>query len=97
MRVQCDFSVGFDGEIEDIDMYPDNHLSKRIIRNLLTDVIEDKSLFVGERCKGSVHYSNTTNSVVIKSESCVEVGEDWNDDKWSDNPNIDFPSNRLRV
>jgi len=96
MRVQCEFSIGFDNEIEDIDMYPSNHLSKRMIRNMLNDCVNDKSLPVCERCIGTVSYETKTDRIVIKSKSCVEVGEDWNKDKWSKNETIVFPTDRIR-
>lgn len=97
MKVQCEFSIGFDNEIEDIDMYPDNHLSKKMIENMLNDCVNDNSLPVCERCVGTVSYDNRKNKIVIKSKSCVEVGEDWNKDKWSKNDTIEFPSERLRI
>ena len=95
-KLQCEFSVGFDNEIEDIEMYPNNHLSKRMIRNMLNDLVGDHSLPVCERCEGSVYYDNNKNEVSIKSKSCVEVGEDWNKDKWSKNDIIIFPWERIR-
>jgi hypothetical protein len=96
-RVQCDFSIGFDNEIEDIEMYPDNHLSKRMIRNILNDCVSDHSLPVCERCTGSILYDSKNNEVIIKSKSCVEVGEDWDKDKWSKNDDIHFPNERIRI
>jgi hypothetical protein len=96
MRKQCDFSIGFDNEIEEISMYPNNHLSKKMIENILNDCIDDNTLPVCERCEGSVHYETKGDRIVIRSKSCVEVGEDWNKDKWSKNDDIDFPTNRIR-
>ena len=96
-KIQCDFSIGFDNEIEDIDMYPSNHLSKRMIQNILNDCVSDKSLPVGERCTGSVSFDMGKNIGFITSKCCVEVGEDWNKDKWSKNKTIEFPWSRIRV
>jgi len=97
-KLQCDFSIGFDNEIEDIDIYiPNNHLSKRMIRNMLNDCVTDKSLSVCERCVGSVYYDSKNRESVIKSKCCVQVGEDWNTDKWSKNDDVHFPDERLKV
>ena len=96
-KIQGDFSIGFDNEIEDIDMYPDNHLSKRMIRNMLNDLVGDHTLLVRERCSGTVYYDRKKDEVSIKSKCCVEVGEDWNKDKWSKNDDIIFPNERIRI
>lgn len=97
MKIQGEFSIGFDNEIEDIEMYPNNRLSKRMIRNLLTDLTGDNTLFVGERCKGHVKFENSTSRIVVVSESCVGVGEDWESDKWEQNKSIEFPYHRIRI
>jgi len=97
MNTVCDFSIGFDNEIEDIDMYPDPHLSKRMVRNMLNDLVSDGTIVVRERTTGSVTYDVTTDRVSVESKSCVEVGEDWNDDNWEDNSIIHFPNDRLRL
>lgn len=97
MNTQCDFSIGFDNEIEDIEMYPDNHLSKRMVRNMLNDLVGDGTIVVRERTTGSVSYDVRNDRVSIESKSCVDVGEDWNDDNWEDNPVIHFPNDRLRL
>lgn len=97
MKTQCEFTIGFDNQIEDIEMYPNNHLSKKMIRNMLNDCVEDNSLPVCEKCEGTVEYNSKSNEVTIKSKSCTEVGEDWNKDKWSKNDDINFPYGRIRM
>lgn len=97
MKHQCDFSIGFDREIEDISMYPDNHLSKKMCENMLNDSVSDNSLFVGERCEGTISYDVRNNRVVISSKSCTEVGEDWDSDNWNENNDIIFPNDRIRI
>lgn len=97
MRKQCDFSISFDGEIEEIIMSKNFHFSKRIIQKILSDLIEDGTLFIGERCEGVVKYQQSDDRILVESTSCVSVGQDWNSDVWEKNEVIQYPYDRLRV
>ena len=97
MNVQCDFSIGFDNEIEDIDMYSDVHLSKRMVRTMLTDLVTDGTIVVRERTTGSVSYDVRNDRVTIESRSCVDLGVEYDSDNWEDNPVIHFPNDRIKI
>ena len=85
MNVVCDFSVGFDNEIEDISLYSPLD-SEKSLEKFLNRIIEEKKLRVGERCEGSIFVKDTERFDEIKIEYrwCSDVGEDWNDDVWND-------------
>ena len=77
------FSVSNDGDIEYIDIYlksiEETDLGKKVIK-ILEKVIREKSLELGERTEGEI--IPNSKSIIFKYKVCIEVGEDWNTDKW---------------
>jgi hypothetical protein len=81
MNTICDFSVGFDREIEEVSMYGDNFTEEQMER-FLNKIIEQKKIVIGERCEGNIYLSDDNGSIVVEYKYCLNVGEDWDSDEW---------------
>lgn len=82
MDIICDFSIGFDREIEDVSMYEPQ--SSEGVERFLQKIMEDDKIVIGERCEGSIEVDMKKRIIKIEYRWCSDVGEDWNDDVWND-------------
>lgn len=77
------FSVSNEGDIEYIDIYlqsiEESDLGKQVTE-ILEKVIREQKLDLGERTEGEIIPNRR--SIIFKYKVCVQLGEDWNDDKW---------------
>jgi len=78
--VLINFSVDYSGEIESVNVYPENPEIESFIEETLKRVIDQNLLELGERSEGDIKPNRR--SLVFDYKVCIEVGEDWNDDKW---------------
>ena len=88
----CDFSVGFDNEIEEIVMYDDVNFTEEKMTEVVEKMVKDRRICVGERCEGSIYCDMGIYGVEYKW--CSEIGEDWGSDEWN---NEKFEINILQV
>jgi len=89
MNIICDFSVGFDNEIEDVSMY--NEMSKELVTSLIEKLVHDKKIIVGERSEGTVYVNHdkkrlyrTGTMIKVEYRWCESLGEEEIDDVWND-------------
>ena len=85
-NIVCDFTIGFDKDIEDIVMYDEDGFTKEQMETFINKMIKEKQIVIGEKCEGSI-FSEDRNNVgvfIIEYKWCSEVGEDWDSDIWND-------------
>lgn len=82
MNQICEFSVGFDNEIEEVSMYDEDMYSEQQMIDFIKGLVRDHRIVVGERCEGEVIHDTTTNTLKVQYRYCTEVGEDWDEDMW---------------
>jgi hypothetical protein len=97
----CEFSVGYDKEIEEVVMYDEENFTEERMTEFIEKMIREKQLRVGERCEGSI-YSESRSDVIggimrndievfiVEYRWCKNVGEDWKDDSWVDEQMVFF-------
>jgi hypothetical protein len=81
MNTICDFSVGFDNEIEEVMMYDEDIYSEGDMTDFINGLVRNHRIVVGERCEGSVSLSDN-NTLKVEYRYCSELGEDWDSDMW---------------
>ena len=89
---EFDFSVMFDGDIEDIVRWDDTDLPRELYEEVVEKLINTKRIIVGERTEGHIIIEN--DMVKIDYRWCSRVGEDWNNDVWEDE-NVLIPLTEL--
>ena len=82
MNTFCELSIGFDNEIEDLHMYDEDVYSKSQMTEFVNRLISENKICVGERCEVILEYE--VNGIRVKTNTCVELGEEWNDDMWEE-------------
>ena len=82
----CDFSVGYDNEVEDVSLYFPNQDTVSEFTDLLNILISDKKMVVGERCEGSVSIKSVSryDQLCVEYRWCENLGEEEIDDVWND-------------
>lgn len=93
MDLICDFSIGFDNDVEDVSFYNDDFTEEQITE-FLEKIVRDKLITVGERCEGTISVSHDT--INIESRWCSDLGEDWHDDSWEDEE-VNLPRNEYEI
>jgi hypothetical protein len=73
-----DFSVDFDGEVEDISSYTE--VTDTDCQLFLNKILQKKKL--GERTEGNCKVENGV--VKLNYRVCMELGEDYDSDDWDD-------------
>lgn len=76
-----DFSVDYDGDIEDVSPYDDD-LTETECEEVVKKLVEKDLIELGERSEGNIDISNGI--IRLDYRVCTEVGEDWGDDVWED-------------
>ena len=82
MNEFCEFSIGFDSEIEDICMYDEDVYTEGQIEEFLNRLIDENKIVVGERCEGTLEYH--VDGIKVKTNTCMELGEDYDTDQWDE-------------
>jgi len=82
MNTFCEFSVGFDSEIEDLNMYDEDVYSEEQITEFVNRLISENKILVGERCEGTLEYE--VEGIRVKTNTCVDLGEDYDTDNWEE-------------
>ena len=88
MDIVCDFSVGFDREIEDISMYGDDICTEEKITEFVERIVKEKKIRIGERCEGDISFDG--DKVIVEYKYCSEVGEDWDSDEWEEDQRLEL-------
>ena len=80
MNKEFDFSVDFDGEVEDVSSYTEvtNTDCETFLKRLLTK----KKIGLGERSEGNCKVVDGI--VKLDYKVCMELGEDYDTDVWDD-------------
>ena len=81
MNIVCDFSISFDNEVEDVNLYNDDFTEDQVT-DFLNRIIDENKIPIGERCEGSISVDD--DFIEVESKFCSNVGEDWGDDDWSE-------------
>ena len=81
MNEICEFSVGYDNEIEEVVMYEEEQITEEQMTEIINGLVRDHRIIVGERCEGSV-YLTENNTLKVKYRYCSELGEDYHNDVW---------------
>jgi hypothetical protein len=82
MNMICEFSVGFDNEIEEVSMYDEDIYTEGQMTDFINGLVRDHRIIVGERCEGSVNHDENTNTLKVEYRYCSELGEDYDSDMW---------------
>ena len=90
MDMEFDFSVDFDGEVEDISSYTD--VTDTDCEQLMKKILDKKKLGLGERSEGGCVVVNGV--VKLDYKVCMELGEDYDTDQW-DEVKEEFPIEEL--
>ena len=86
MDMEFDFSVDFDGEVEDICSYTE--VTDTDCERLMKKILDKKKLGLGERSEGGCVVVNGV--VKLDYKVCMELGEDYDTDQW-DEVKEEFP------
>lgn len=76
-----EFSVDYTGELEDLEVYDNDHTEEQI-QSLIDRAKEENLLNVGERATGTIEIQD--GNIVFNYQYCSELGEDYGDDVWED-------------
>lgn len=79
---QFDFSVMYDGTIEDIVRWDETDLPRELYEEVVEKLIEKKKITIGERSEGQIIIENDI--MKIDYRWCSRLGEDWDSDVWED-------------
>ena len=80
MNKEFDFSVDFDGEVEDISSYTE--VTDTDCETFLKRLLTKKKIGLGERTEGNCKVEDGV--VKLDYRVCMELGEDYDTDKWDD-------------
>ena len=86
LDMEFDFSVDFDGEVEDISSYTE--VTDTDCETFLKRLLTKKKIGLGERTEGNCKVVNGV--VKLDYRVCMELGEDYDSDVWDDIKE-DFP------
>ena len=80
---RIEFSVDNEGEVEYVFVNFETKTNPELVKKIskiLRKVISDNLLEIGERSEGLIIPNRR--SIIFDYKVCIEVGEDWNTDKW---------------
>ena len=78
-NLEFDFSIDYDGDVEDICEMEGSNLECELFTKRL---LENKKIGLGERSEGLIVVENDV--VKLDYRVCTSVGGDWNEDSWTD-------------
>ena len=74
------------GEIEEIIHLTDMYQETNECEYILTTLIKNNKISIGERTKGTIAWDDSVQPIVydLDYEYCTQVGGDWDDDQWEE-------------
>ena len=76
-----EFQLDNDGELEDLSIW-EGDTTETECKSIVQRMKDGKKIGYGERTEGTVEIEN--DHIVYTERVCMELGEDWEQDNWSD-------------